>query len=192
MQSNIDVLQSIIQNRRSIFQSNYIGKDIPVDVIHQILESANYAPTHKLTEPWRFNIYRGAGKQRLGNELARLYKAITPEEKFLEKKYDSILQKVQQSNCIITINIKLHPDKLPEFEEIASVAMGVQNMWLMASALNVGCYWSTPEMIHSLNPFLELGVNEKCIGLFYMGYHNEQPKKANRTPIDEKLRWIEE
>ncbi len=191
MQSTIDVLRSVIRSRRSIFQGSYTTDEIPVEVIREILDSANYAPTHKLTEPWRFVVFRNMGKLRLGVELARLYKENTPPGKYLQKKFDSILHKVKQSNCIIAINVQLHPEKIPEFEEIAAVAAAVQNMWLTATALKVGCYWSTPEMIHSLGPFLELGENEKCIGLFYMGYHHEFPTEARRSSIEEKVRWVE-
>ncbi len=190
MHSNIEVLRSIIQSRRSIYQGSYTTDEIPDSVIWEILRSANYAPTHKLTEPWRFVVFRHQGKTRLGIELARLYKEITPEEKFLQKKYDGILDKIRQSSCVIAINIELHPEKIAEFEEISSVAAAVQNMWLTATALNVGCYWSTPDMIHSLNEFLGLQENQKCIGLFYMGYHNEPDKEATRGSIEDKVRWV--
>lgn len=99
--------------------------------------------------------------------------------------------KVVKSSCVIAINMKLHHDKLPEWEELAAVACSVQNMWLTATALNVGAYWSTPGTIKHLNDFLGLAPDEKCIGLFYMGYHADEPREANRTPIEEKISWVE-
>lgn len=187
---NDQTLLNIIKHRRSIFPESYTSQEIPKDVILQILESANYAPTHKLTQPWRFTVFRGDGKLKLGTELARLYKEVMPADKFLQKKYDSIIEKVGQANCIITIQIRYNEDKVPAWEELAATACAVQNMWLMAHSLQVGAYWSTPEMIHHLNDFLNLSETEKCIGLFYMGYHNEEPRAANRTPIDEKVKWV--
>lgn len=191
MNTDIEVLNNIIKRRRSIFPISYTKEEIPTDVIKQILESANYAPTHKLTEPWRFVVFRNEGKIKFANELARLYKETTSDHQFLQKKYDSILEKAIQSSCIIALNAQLHPDKLPEWEEIASLACAVQNMALMAEALEVGAYWSSPGMIVELNDYLNLGEQEKCFGLFYMGYHNEKPRTAARTPIDNKIKWIE-
>ncbi|WP_410220608.1 nitroreductase [Pedobacter sp.] len=191
MSSNSEILAQIIKNRRSVFTDSYIEKEIPREVIEQILESANYAPTHKLTQPWRFTVIRKTAKIKLGEELATLYKNTVAPEKFLQKKYDSLVLKTQKADCILALNVQYHPDKLPAWEELASMACAVQNMALTAESLNVGAYWSSPGMIEHLGEFLELKENEKCYGLFYMGYHNEQPREANRTPIAEKVTWME-
>jgi len=191
MSKDIEVLSNIIQRRRSIFPISYTTQEVPVEVIKQILESANYAPTHKMTEPWRFIVFRKEGKTALGQELARLYKETTPAHQFLQKKYDSIEDKAAQASCIVTLNAELHPDKIPEWEEIAALACAVQNMALTAEALNVGAYWSSPGMLADLKVYLNLGEQEKCFGLFYMGYHNEEPREARRTPIEEKTKWVE-
>ena len=39
-------------------------------------------------------------------------------------------------------------ESIPEWEEIASVSMSVQNMWLMATNLNIGGYWSSTKLIN--------------------------------------------
>lgn len=191
MEEEITILSDIIKRRRSIFPVSYTREEIPVSVIKHILESANYAPTHKLTEPWRFIVFRNEGKIKLGNELARLYRETTPAHQFLQKKYDSIIEKATQSSCIITLNVKLNTDKIPEWEELAALACAVQNMALTAEALKVGAYWSSPGMIADLKEYLNLDETEKCFGLFYMGYHNEAPRAAKRTPIEEKIKWVE-
>lgn len=191
MEQEIDILSRIIKRRRSVFPVSYTEQEVPVEVIKQILDSANYAPTHKLTQPWRFIVFRNEGKAKLGQELARLYKETTPANQFLQKKYDSILEKAGQASCIITLNAALNSDKVPEWEELAALACAVQNMALTAEALNVGAYWSSPGMIADLKDYLNLGEQEKCFGLFYMGYHNEEPREAQRSPIEGKIKWIE-
>lgn len=191
MEEEITILSNIIKRRRSIFPVSYTREEVPVDVIKQILESANYAPTHKLTEPWRFIVFRNEGKAKLGDELARLYREITPAHQFLQKKYDSITEKAEQASCIITLNLQLNPDKVPEWEELAALACAVQNMALTAEALNVGAYWSSPGMIADLKEYLNLGEQEKCFGLFYMGYHKEPARAARRMPIEDKVKWVE-
>lgn len=191
MNNTYETISKIIKNRRSIFPASYTEQEIPVEVIEQILESANYAPSHKLTQPWRFTVIRKAGKAKLGETLGQLYKANVPQEKFLQKKYDSFGEKTAQASCILAINIQFNPDKLPAWEEIAATACAVQNMALTAEALNVGAYWSSPPLIEHLDEFLGLAPNEKCYGLFYMGYHNEEAREANRTPMAEKVTWIE-
>ena len=191
MNTNYEIVSKVIKERRSIFPASYIKKEIPVEVINQILETANYAPTHKLTQPWRFTVIRKSGLPKLGVELGRLYKELVSPANFLQKKYDSFAEKTSQADCIIAINIAVS-GKIPEWEELASVACAVQNMALTAESLKVGAYWSTPALIHDLGNFLGLKKNEKCIGLFYMGYHNDTTSKLNRTSMEEKVSWIED
>jgi nitroreductase len=191
MKEEFEVLTRLIRGRRSIFPPSYTKQEIPVDAIQSILESANYAPTHKMTEPWRFMVFRKEGKRRLGAELARLYKEGTPVDKFLQKKFESIPLKFDQSNCVIVINAQLHPDKLPEWEEIAALGCAVQNMALTAESLNIGGYWSSPDSIEALAHFLNLKPNEKCFGIYYMGYYQEEKRDASRTPIADKVKWVE-
>ena len=59
-------INEIIKNRRSVFPVQY--NDIPVSdaFIKVILENANWAPTHRLTQPWRFKVLQGEAKDRLG------------------------------------------------------------------------------------------------------------------------------
>lgn len=188
--NDFEVLEKLIKGRRSIFPASFLDKEISKATIQSILESANFAPTHKLTQPWRFVVITGDAKIRLGLTLANLYKEGTLPDQFLQKKFDSFTDKIAKASCIIAINIQFHPDKLPAWEEIAATACAVQNMALTAQSLNVGTYWSSPTLIEKLDSFLGLSENEKCYGLFYMGYHNEGFKAANRTPIAEKVKWL--
>ena len=56
--------------------------------INLILEAANWAPTHKKTEPWRFKVIRDEFKVKFGSFLAEKYKEKTL--KFSDYKYNSI------------------------------------------------------------------------------------------------------
>ncbi|HYH55877.1 MAG TPA: nitroreductase [Anseongella sp.] len=192
MSNPVDSINHIIRSRRSIFPASYTREDIPKEIIQAIVANANYAPTHKLTQPWHFRIFRKRGLESLANELGRLYRESTPPDRFLQAKYEATRDKVLQSSCVIAIVMKTHSEKLPEWEELASVACAVQNIWLTATAYDVGAYWSSPGSIQQLGEFLELAPDEKCIGIFYMGYHQEPPREAQRLPIEEKISWIEE
>lgn len=186
-----DIVSQVIKARRSIFPADYIQKEIPVEVINKILETANYAPTHKLTQPWRFTVIRKGALTKLGAELAKWYKAQVSPAQFLQKKYDSFAEKTRQADCVIAINMCV-TGKVPEWEELAAVSCAVQNMALTAESLQVGAYWSSPPLIDYLGPFLGLSDQEKCIGLFYMGYHQADVKPANRSAISEKVTWMED
>lgn len=188
---NFEEIQKVIKNRRSVFPKSYLPKPIEKEVLLNLLECANQAPTHRLTQPWRFKVFMGAGLNRLADELVKQYKEVTPVESFLQKKSDSIHEKVMQSGAVLAICMNVS-GKVPEWEEVAAVASAVQNIWIAASTIQIGAYWSSPALVANLNSFLELKDTEKCIGLFYMGYHEEELGLGNRIPIEEQISWIEE
>ena len=64
-------ISSIIQSRRSIYPSAFNGEMIEEDIIIQLLENANHAPSHKMTQPWRFKIFCNDSKKKLLDEIIK-------------------------------------------------------------------------------------------------------------------------
>ena len=165
---NSTVLKHIIEERRSIFPKDYTDTSISESVLNEILNAAVLAPNHKRTKPWRFKIFKGEDKQKLGAELQNIYKEITPEFQFLQKKYDDIGFKTSKANIIISIIVEFS-GLVPDWEEIAATSMAVQNMYLTCTAHRIGCYWSSPKLVNNLKNSLKIEDNQQCLGLFYMG-----------------------
>lgn len=177
-----------IHERRTVNQNSFTDQEISKEDILTILEAANAAPTHKRTQPWRFVVFQKEGLQRLGAELSRIYRTTTPAEKYLEQTEQNMGKKATMSNVAIAIVVN-YTGELPEWEELAATACAVQNIWLAAHSLNIGGYWASPGLINHLGPFLNLEENQRCVGLFYMGHHNAEPREPVRSPIAEKVRW---
>lgn len=181
----------LIRKRRSIFPSTYLDKPIEKAIISDVLENANWAPTHKMTEPWRFRVLTGAARWRFGGFLSNWYAEHTAAEKFSEAKFKKLRDNPAKAGCIIAICMKRDPaQSLPEWEEIAAVACAVQNMYLTCAAHGIGCYWSTPEPALRADEFLGLQAGERCLGLFYMGHHEMPEVPGKRGPVTEKTVWI--
>ena len=83
---------------------------------------------------------------------------------------------------------------IPEIENISAVACAVQNMYLTCTAYGLGSYWSSPKYIYSeeMKEFLGLGEDDKCLGLFYMGYPEGEWPKSHRKPLEYVTEWHEE
>ena len=65
-------ISSIIQSRKSTYPNEFNGKIIEEDIILQLLENANHAPTHKMTQPWLFKIFCNDSKKKLLDEIVRI------------------------------------------------------------------------------------------------------------------------
>lgn len=188
----IEEVHELLQNRRSVYPNQYLNKVIPDQLIKNILENANWAPTHKLTEPWRFKVMKGAGVLKdFGTFMAEKYRSMHGLESFSVAKYEKLKMNPQKAGAVIAICMQRDlRNRLPEWEELAAVAMAVQNMWITASAYGIGAYWSTPDLLEYFGEYEPLAEGEKCIGLFYMGYANIPNVKPPRKPIEEKVKWL--
>ena len=189
---NIAETNALIRRRRSVFPKTYLtDKPIDRELLETLLENANWAPTHKLTEPWRFKVFHSDdSRRRLSHYLSEYYRLHTPAELFSEEKMIKNGENPLRSGAVIAICMQRDPAQgIPEFEEIAAVACAVQNMWLSCTALGLGSYWSTPKAALEATEFLELAPGERCLGLFYMGWHEAPDIPGKRRPIAEKTIW---
>jgi len=187
-----EIIKEVIRSRRSIFPPMYTGETIEDDVIWEILENANWAPTHKFTEPWRFVVIPQNKIPELCAFGADWYQKYTPAEKFSEIKLKKIKTKPLSASHIVAVCMKRDPDKsVPKWEEEAAVACAVQNMYLTVTAKGLGGYWSTPGYAMKADDFLKLKKKEKCLGLFYIGVPKEGLQlEGKRGDIKNKTRWM--
>ena len=89
-----DQINKLIANRRSIYPNLYSGERVDDAIIEQMLENANWAPTHGLTEPWRFNVFTDEGLRKLADFQSQLYKKVSSSDNtFSEEKYKKLAQK---------------------------------------------------------------------------------------------------
>ena len=183
------MIHDLIKKRRSVFPAQYNDKPISRAMIEQVLEVANWAPTHKRTEPWRFRVLQGEALGRLGKFLQNKYLRTESEPKQFKAK--KLLENPQKAGAIIAICMQRDPgERLPEWEEIAATAMAVQNMWLQCTEMGIGAYWSSPGLIQYMDEFFDFSEGERCLGFFYMGNYDEHPEPGPRSPITGKTTWV--
>ncbi|MDQ3140855.1 MAG: nitroreductase [Bacteroidota bacterium] len=190
MNEDFKTLTRIIHDRRAVFPQNYKSGQIDKELIISILENARWAPTHKKTEPWRFVVFQEDSLRELSDFLSAHYKKTTNEALYSEIKWKKAGEKPLQSAAVIAICIQRSPEEvIPPWEETAALACSVQNIWLSCTALGIGSYWNSPSVIKEMKVFLDLGPNEECLGLFYMGWMGEKAPAGDRKSIQEIARW---
>jgi nitroreductase len=193
MEFDINQINLLMANRRSTFPRQFAqGKYVADQVITQMLENANQAPTHKLTEPWRFTVFTGNGLKTFAGLQASVYKNCSGEN-VKEEQYQKLLTNPLLASHIISIGMKRHADKnIPEMEEMAAVACAVQNMYLTATAYGIGCYWTTGGVTYTeaAKPFFDLEPADKLLGFLYVGIIATPSPQSPRHPVSEKTKWI--
>lgn len=192
---SIGQVNHLIRSRRSVFPDQFEkGKQIPEDVIGQLLENANWAPNHKHTEPWRFMVFTGKGLKKFADFQASRYKE-NAGGKFRQDKYEKLQTTPMDCSHILAIILKRSTEvNIPEMEEIAAVACAVQNIYLSAAAYGLGGYWSTGGTTYDpgAGAFFGLEGEDRLLGFFYLGYVRVPSVKGTRGPVGEKTIWVKE
>jgi len=187
-------LSSIIKQRRNIKPDRMNGKRIPDEQVQELLDLADWAPTHGYTEPWYFVVFSGDGVKNFCQSHADMYKAHTPAEKFSQASYDKLAHQGDLASHAIAICMKRgSKPAIPELEEIASVACAAQNFWLGATERGFAGYWGSGGMTFhpAMKEYLSLGEADRLLGIFYLGYTDDAPAEGRRLkPREEKVKWM--
>jgi nitroreductase len=187
-------VNQLIRNRRSTFPKQFdAGKKIPDEIVEEILANATWAPTHGHTEPWHFVVFTGQGLKKLADFQSELYKIETPD--FKPDKYTKLKEQPLIASHLVAICMKRTENtRIPEIEEIASVACAVENIYLSLDAYGIGGYWTTggPTYFENAKSFFGLGAADKLLGFFYLGYVAVPSPPGKRKPISEKTVWVRE
>jgi nitroreductase len=182
-----------IKNRRTIKPGTMNGQKIPNGHVAALLELADWAPTHAFTEPWRFVVYENP--QAFCAQHAELYKqAAEAANNFNPTTYNNLANMgANVSHVVVAIMHRSELSKLPVMEEIAAASCAIQNLLLGATALNIGSFWSTggATLKPVMKEYLGLGEEDQVLGLLYLGYTDVHPEGVRKTPLEEKIKWVQ-
>ena len=191
---NPKLLDELIQKRRSVFPQDYTGENVDDEIVNTIIDNARWAPTHKLTEPWRFLVFKGDGIKALARFQSDLYKKVTERDgTFKEGNYQKLLTKPLLSSHIIAV--LMHRDErrsVAEVEEIGAVFCAIQNMYLTATAYGIGSYLSTGGVTYfeEAKPFFGLASEDRLIGFFHVGIPKKNYPEGKRKEPEEISQWV--
>lgn len=184
----MDVIEAI-KTRRMLPR---VGSEVPPrEQIAELLELAVRAPNHHRTEPWRFRVLLGAERERLARAIADELidsSGADPDEAFAEG-----MKKVQRAPVIVVFScVPSEKPEVVEQEEIASVAMALENFLLGAHAMGFGAMLRTGAAAYhaAASKHLDLEVGEKVVGCVYLGYPEADRSLTERQSASTKTTWL--
>jgi nitroreductase len=155
--------------------------------VAELLELAVRAPNHHLTNPWRFHVLTGAGLDRLAAAMAEA-SDLPPQEAMEDAR-----RRVSRAPVIVAVTcVPSRREGVVEQEELAAVAMAIQNMLLAAHARGLGAMLRTgPVAYHpAVRRHLGLGEDEQVVGFVYLGYPAADRQPTPREPASALTRWV--
>lgn len=159
------------------------------ELVAKLLDAAVRAPTHHLTQPWRFVVLAGDALKELGDAWA----AGAERE---GKDPESVRSKPLRAPVVIAVieRPKAHLPKVQEIEEHHATGAAMQNMLLAAHGLGLAAMLRTGPAAHIPEVLEHLGVaeGELVAGYVYVGYPPAEPRErppTRRTDAAELTEW---
>jgi nitroreductase len=119
------------------------AREVPLDLIAELCGLATWAPNHKKTWPWRFALFTGAGRARLGDTMADDMERVGFGDDIKRAKTRT---KYLRTPATLVVGCAPHPDEMLHDENRDAVAAGIQNLLLGATTLGLASFWSTPAL----------------------------------------------
>lgn len=161
----MDVLQAVV-NRRNIKQ--FKPDAIDEEQLIAWLESASYAPNHRMTEPWEIIVVGPEARAKLNHKA-----------------------NFGDAPVVIAVLSKREANQLDRDENVIAVSCFVQNFNLVAWEAGVGTRWASLGSKPENRAVLGISEDYDVIGILGVGYPADVPAVKHRTPIREKIKHVQ-
>lgn len=191
-----------IYNRRSI--RKYILKDVPKEIIEQILQAGMLAPSSKNRQPWKFIVVAGSYKNEMlsfmkkGLLREKNHNAWLPNSAQHLNAAEYTLEIMAQAPVSVFVvnslgleltSILTPEERVYEICNAQSIGAALENMTLTATELGLGSLWIC-DIFFAYQELSEwLGVNGQLIAAMTFGYADEHPNKRPRKNIEDVVEW---
>jgi 5,6-dimethylbenzimidazole synthase len=155
------LLEEIIIQRRDVRGNRFSPKQVDDHLLDRLLSAAVHAPSVGFSQPWEFVVIRDAGIKRQirgvfddENSKAKGLFKNEKRELYADLKLEGIME------APVNLAIFYKPSDRPVLGQTSmqdaghySVVCAIQNIWLMARALNIGVGWVSiidPEKVKAI------------------------------------------
>jgi 5,6-dimethylbenzimidazole synthase len=181
MQFSVDdqrLLEQIMMLRRDVRGNHFNDRAISESDIDKILHAGSLAPSVGFSQPWEFVVIRNKSiKQAIADNFKR--ENSMAAELFENQKHDQYLKLKLEGILETPINIAVfyRPSLEPVLGQTSMVEMGeysvvcaIQNMWLMARAMNIGIGWVSILDANSVKETLNAPQENKLVAYLCVGH----------------------
>lgn len=172
------LLEDIMLHRRDVRGNHFLPDPLADDDIEKILRAASLAPSVGFSQPWEFVIIRDdVIKKKIvasfstENKQAKATFSDAQQQVYATLKLEGILESP------VNIAVFYKPSTAPVLGQNTmleageySVVCAIQNMWLMARAMNIGLGWVSILNPEQVKDILQAPVDNKLVAYLCLGY----------------------
>jgi len=149
--------------------------------LRQILGCAARVPDHGKLAPWRFILFEGEGRERMGAILAQVLEQNEPEVS--PQRLDLERARFLRAPLVIGVVSRVRPGiPIPEWEQMLSAGAAAMSILIAAHAQGFVANWITEWCAYDPLVAARLGLeaNERIAGFIYIGHP--------AAPLEERVR----
>lgn len=164
-----DELANLIRARRTV--NAFQPQPVPAELIRAAIDTAVWAPNHKLTEPWRFHLVGPETAAKIVELNASLVAGSKGEKAAEEKR-----RKWSSVPGWLAVTCPRSANPVRDEEDYAACCCAIQNLSLVLWSHGVGLKWSTGEVTRRREFYELLGLKaeaDRIVGLFWYGFPAE-------------------
>jgi nitroreductase len=161
--------------------------------IEEILTLAVRVPDHGKLAPWRFVVYRGEERVRIGEALLAMALEKNPE--LSEEMIGVERARFTRAPVVIGVISKAGPHvKIPEWEQLMSAGAVCLNLLMAANAVGYVSNWLTEWFAYDERAYPLLGVapGEKVAGFIHIGSTTFPATERPRPALADVVTWVGE
>jgi nitroreductase len=187
-----DPVADCIRTRRTV--KAYTGEAVPRPRLERWLDLACWAPTHRMTQPWRFAVLDQPAILRLAAFLrSEPTIAAGPDPAKGAAKLAKLLDRLPTLGAMIQVTWVRDPDPMIDLEEHAAAAAAVQNLLLAAHADGWAGYWSTTAALGHTQTLAWCGLDpatQGFLGSVWVGRATAPVPPPAREPLATRVHWL--
>ena len=185
-QTGVNVYQALYGRRMAWkFKDQQVNRE----ALDRMLDTAVWAPNHRMTEPWRFFVMDKDSQAR--KKAADLAYEFALERSGNERRAEGTRQAVADPPMLMYVYYTPGPNEEGTRENYAAVCCAVQNIALAGVAEGLAVTWETGGATRHPKLGETLGAEEDWImaGMISVGVPDEQPD-SRRTPVSNFVHWL--
>ena len=180
--------------RRSLKPDRLTSPGPDAAQLELILTIASRVPDHKKMAPWRFIVFEGTARARMGEVFAQAAIAENAEPPS-PIRLETERGRLMRAPTVVAVISRVTPNPVaPEWEQVLSAGAACFNLCHAANALGFGSCWITEWVAYSrtVREAMELLANERIAGFIYLGTAMAKPDERERPVLaDIVTRWPE-
>ena len=178
-------LLTFLAERRSVKPDKLLGPGPNQAELNRILTVGTRVPDHKKLAPWRFIVFEGAARAKIGEVFADACQReeATPPSHI---RRETERRRFQRAPLVVGVVSSLKPNPgAPEWEQVLSAGALCFNICVAANAMGFATSWITEWVAYSptVRAALQLGEGERIAGFIYMGRASEKPEERERPVV---------